>query len=287
MLRPGQKTNDVDIICLYDDFTKWCKINKPRIVRPIDDGKKYMAVLHDTVYEFELAWDNSTARSLLDLIAKHTPQSSHIVRNGMLVANPDICYTLKVSHKYLRNSPFFLKTMLDIHWLEEHRCSVPNYLIDWLIERKEATYDYSHPSLKQTKSNFFDGDGVMYIYDHDSIHQAVKHGEQPAYTYFKPDDEDVFCSKDMFDTLDYATRLNSVMEESYVLAIERCLLHYDVTPENAFKMALMKVCSSITSGWWRDFAYDNHDAAITNYNHNFFEQFNNELKAGNVAPHKE
>jgi hypothetical protein len=154
--------------------------------------------------------------------------------------------------------------MNHIHLLRLAGCGkeVKDYLKNFYAERIVLTYNYAHPKLNQNKDSFFNGDGVPYVYDHDSIHQAIKIGDKPAYQYFKPDENEVFCDKDLFFKQNYAIQVRSVIEEAYVLAIERCLLHFDTTPEKAFATALEKVCTSITSGWWREFAWENYEVAM-------------------------
>ena len=48
-----------------------------------------------------------------------------------------------------------------------------------------------------------------------------------------------------------------------VLTIERSLVPYPgkKTPEQAYLMALEKVCTSITSGWFREFVWENYEIA--------------------------
>lgn len=280
-LQRNRKMRDTDYICTFDEFRDWCDEFKPKRVEPIHQGKKYVAQHDSKIHEFEIAWPDSSGELLLELI-KDQP----FARNRRYTyADPELVYTLKMSHRFLKNSPHFNKTMDDIIHLRGHGIRIPKYLKQWLKIREKETYFYRHPSLKQSKKDFFNGDGVDYVYDHDSIHVAVKHGERPAYTYFKAEDADVYCLQEKFEKLDDAIKLNSVIEESYVLAIERCLLHYDdVTPQRAFLMALQKVCTSITSGWWRDYAYDHYYDAVNYYHQDFYDHFNAEVAKGNVAP---
>jgi formaldehyde-activating enzyme involved in methanogenesis len=100
---------------------------------------------------------------------------------------------------------------------------------------------------------------VVQKYDHDTVHVAVAHLD-------KPEDEEVMCSKEMFLACDRKIQLYSVVEEAMVLALERSLVPYPgkKTPKEAFTLTLMKVCTSITSGW-REFALENYDAALDLY----------------------
>ena len=100
------------------------------------------------------------------------------------VSDLDLAYTLKQSHKFLRNNPHFEKTFLDIKAMDKLGAKVPDTLKEWLKRREEQTYYYNHPNLKQSKEDFFDTKGVVYKYDHDSIHESVAIGDYPAYKKF-------------------------------------------------------------------------------------------------------
>lgn len=193
--------------------------------------------------------------------------------DGVGYADINTLYTLKMSHRFKKDSIHFYKTMSDIKYLRKLGATIT--CPEWYKAREKETYSYKHPALNVSKEDFFKDDNIPYKYDHDTIHLAVAVDYMsPAYNKFKPDENEVLCSKDMFDKCDYETKLLSVVEESMVLALERSLVPYDFKPDprEIFKYALMKVCTSITSGWWRDWAWENHDEAL--------EYFDTELGEG-------
>lgn len=202
------------------------------------------------------------------------------------VASPETVYLMKMSHRFKKNSVHFKKTMQDIHTLRNWE-----YLI-WdvvnsdkfkkmLALREQLTYNYGHPKLNTTKKEFFT-DSVPYKYDHDSIHEAVKHLDKPAYQYYMKDNEQVLTSKDKFDTLPEIVKLYGVLEESYVLAIERAIVPHNTDPEKAFDIALEKVCTSITSGWFREYAWENYNKVKAMYHSSFVTKFEQALTAGKI-----
>jgi len=89
------------------------------------------------------------------------------------------------------------------------------------------------------------------------------------------------CSKELFDALPLQTRLNGVYEEASVLAIERSLAHHRGDPNRAFMFALEKVCTSITSGWFRRFAWE-HFYDVANMDKPFYYAFLAGLDNGTV-----
>lgn len=272
-LSSAQRQWDWDYICSYQEYLQFkSKLGKSRSY-PTSRGKVMVLQTKDMNYEFEIAWEDSSAAKLLKLVEENP---SLVITDGEdKYASPDLIFALKKSHRYLKDSPHFLKTMIDYRHLLSLGCQVPDVLSDWYKERVKETYWYTHPKLDVTKDEFFKGDSIPYIYDHDTIHLSVKHLDKPAYEYFKPDEKEVMCSKDMFMACDEKIKLYAVLEESYVLALERSQIPLPNywTPRKSFETALMKVCSSITSGWFREYAYDHYFEVLELYDDNYTKKF--------------
>lgn len=198
------------------------------------------------------------------------------------VPSLDILFTIKSSHKYKKNSPHFWKTAQDFHRMRNAGAQIIPELHK--LREAESYAAQSHPVLMQGKKDFFKDDGIQYKYDHDSIHRSVSLQERPAYTYFTREGEEVFSSKSKFYDQTLQIQLHSVVEESAVLACERSLVPFPgaLTPKQAWHYALSKVCSSIASGWWREFAYLNIPAILKLYPENYFEMFKAGLSNGVV-----
>lgn len=285
----GRTPNDMDILGTFDDIQTFHKSIHIKSCYPFEDGKKYFAKdVSGNIYESEIAWPDSNSERLLKLI-KDDPDTGYI--NGFMIPSLDVLYMLKMSHRYKKNSPHFLKTMNDIHMMRKWGAKIRPEHEEFYKERMKVTYDYGHPKLNQSKGNFFTDD-VPYLYDHDSIHEAVKILDKPAYTFFKPEDSEVMVSKKMFDSLERTIQLYSVYEEACVLALERSLIPYPEgkTTKEAFDMALMKVCTSITSGWWREFAWEHYNDVQNIYHMqgdgHYVQKFYKGLAHGVVLPYK-
>lgn len=212
------------------------------------------------------------------------------VSNDIILAPLNLLYMIKLSHMYKKTSMVeFNKTRADIFLMEENGAVFDEEYRHIFELRKKETYDYSHPKLNQTKNDFFTDD-VPYVYDHDSIHLAIKNLDKPAYQYFKPDENEVFCSKDLFDKQDENIKLLSVYEESCVLALERAIIPFGITDsdkiKNRFEYALMKVCTSITSGWFRRYAWRNYDIVLNMFNMDFYHKFVSGVSSGIVKDYK-
>ncbi len=276
---------DVDLIMRFETFQAWhAGLKNVKACYPIQDGKKFV-VLRDQqpIHEIEIAYPGSTGEELLGMLEGGEHLAPGVEGQLYTIPTLDLLFTLKWSHRYLKNTPHFRKNRQDYERLKgQCRLVAP----EWLKRREAATYHYSKPKLNQSKEGFFAGDAVKYVYDHDTLHEAVKLGGRPAYVAFKPLDKPVMVSRSMWDKLPYEVQLNSVVEEAYVLALERSQIpHGDkISPKGSFDLALEKVCTSITSGWWREFAYENFYAAERLYSDEYVEKFKRALSQGVVRP---
>lgn len=303
-----RRTVDWDFICTIEQFTAWHKANKDKLqfAVPTQGGKYYHARDKDGMnYEFELAWEGTSAEMLLEQYG--LKEFKWVPEVGPFPAINDDLYLIKMCHRYKRNSPHFLKTMSDIKFLREKlgRAEADKWLgvasiNEQIVKLREAeSYTYAHPKLNVSSKDFFNGDGVNYVYDHDSIHEAValisvaekdftgtgtQWAPRPAYTYYMKDDSEVMTSKEKFMAQRWEIQLYGVYEESCVLALERSQIPHGLGKEGgpsarwSFEMALMKVCTSITSGWFREFAWENYQKVLDLYNelgeNDYIERFN-------------
>lgn len=185
---------------------------------------------------------------------------------GFRWANPNMCLAIKLSHRYKKNNPHFRKTMQHIRFLRNKDVRLTEYLMDISKLREKETLSYAHPVLDTTKDKFFKDD--IYTYDHDTIHEAVALMDRPAYTFYMKDGSQVMTDKKKFFELPKEIQLAGVYEETCVLALERSQIPNDfknVSSEHSFMMALEKVCTSITSGWFREYAWENYHTIIAMY----------------------
>ena len=196
---------------------------------------------------------------------------------------------LKNTHKYSFHK--FEQNRKDIIWLEDifNRLGIPveidNELTQIIAERTAITYKKTPRLQNMKKENFFTNN-VKYVYDHDTIHAAVKLLDRPAYTYYMQDGAEVNCDKIKFYEQLEIVRLYGVLEESYVLALERSVIPFKSDPDKAFKMALQKVCTSITGGWFREYAWQNYDKVLELYHKSYVDKFNVALSKGEILPFK-
>jgi hypothetical protein len=164
--------------------------------------------------------------------------------------------------------------MRDIQFLRSKRVTLGTELEEWLPKREAETYTYAHPKLDVSKAAFFDGDGVPYIYDHDDLHKIMAVDGEPAYTKYMAEGSQVLTSKAKFFAVDHRVRVLGGLEEALVLACERSQIPFpEANPDQSFTYALMKVCSSITSGYFREFCWEHYDEIVEEYNKNGGSQY--------------
>jgi hypothetical protein len=277
---------DFDFVCTKDELDLWLQNNGSKIKQDksyfINDNK--FVIEGDSICEFELVREGASNELLHKLV--HNDSSSIETTFG-LVPNLDLLFTIKSSHKYLKNSPHFWKNLQDYHTMKRLGAKVRPEYQEFLKLREKETYTYLHPKLNQSKKEFFSDDNINYKYDHDDIHKSVALFDRPAYTYYMKDGQQVLSDKKKFFECSPEIRLAGVIEEAAVLAIERSLVpHPGVwNAKFAWHFALSKVCTSITSGWFREFAYENAPIILQKFPSDYFDKFQKAVSEGNVKLH--
>jgi hypothetical protein len=155
---------------------------------------------------------------------------------------------------------------LDHNWMKHisgwHRFLKPHFNPeDWdLVKvREKITLEKAkqrHPKLNMSKDEFFD-DSVKKIYNHDWLHERVAYHDEPLYKrlQYPHKANSAWCERELWDLLSHEDKLKCVAEETTVIALERFLIPgLDQYAYSAYNKALKKVCISLTSGWFRDFA---------------------------------
>lgn len=259
---------DLDFLCTEEEWaTEAARYSQDKFTELVErkENKGHVKMVAGAHLEFDIAQPGDSTETLIQYCKASS--KSMFLSNGDFAAPLDVLYLLKMSHRYKKNSPHFHKTMSDIHFLRSIGAVIPLELKGVLKQREKETYNYSHPNLDVKSKDFFKGDEVPYVYDHDSIHRAIAILEEPAYMKYMKDGSEVMTSKEKFFAQEKHIQLLGVYEESCVLALERSQIPFgdSVTPRQSFLMALSKVCTSITSGWFREFAWENHNTIAKFY----------------------
>jgi len=142
-------------------------------------------------------------------------------------------------------------------------------------DRTKATQKmFKSPSLRMSNEEFFDNP-LTKLYDHDWLHTKAAYYNKPLYLQLKTDFSSAWCEKDLWDLLSTEDKFKCAAEEVYVIASERFLIPQK-WPKNkelrSYMKALEKVCTTLTSGWFRDFALDNYVEMIAMFNKDKFKE---------------
>jgi hypothetical protein len=165
-----------------------------------------------------------------------------------------------IKRSHLWRNYFFEKHMVvyNLH-LREH-LSVAD--ADWIHERTVMTrkaYPYRTPVLAVGNKEFFTP-AVYRKYDHDMLHELFAFGERPVFEELKRDFTKATCEKDLWDALSHEKKIQCAVEEVMVTAAERYMVPKDwkYPAKRAYIQSLEKLCTTMTSGWFRDFGIDNY-----------------------------
>lgn len=236
--------------------------------------------------ELHMAQPGTSSADFIKLVhLDDATQTTAEFKEVLAIPSLDALFALKSSHKFKKDSPHFWKNLQDYHLMKAYGAKLTDYYKNFHKKREKETYTYAHPKLNVSKDAFFKDDNIQYVYDHDWIHTVVALGDTPAYQAFLIDQ--VKVSKMLFMELPLEVQLRSVVEEAAVLAIERSLVPFPggMTPKQAWAFAFSKVLTSITSGWWRAWAYDHAPQALRMYPTNYWDKFQS-AAATNPVYHK-
>lgn len=149
------------------------------------------------------------------------------------------------------------------------------------IELTKVAFPQITPNLMQSNADFFD-DAVTKVYEHDLLHELVAYEDKPLYTKLQRDSTKAWCCEDLWYNLTYKQKLQCIAEEVQVIAAERFLIpkQWNFSSRLAYIKALDKVCTTLCSGWFRDFAIDNYPQVFDLYDNTRFTVL--QLKLTNI-----
>lgn len=193
----------------------------------------------------------------------------------LTVAPPVVLSIIKRSH--LHRDLGFDKHITHYHkYLADFKNFLTGDTLAFLEERTKLTleqYPQVKPNLNQSVQDFFD-DAVTKVYNHDRLHELFAYEDKPMYTKLQTNPEKAWCSEKLWYTLNHQQQLQCVAEETMVIATERFLVpkNWEFPSKLAYMKALKKVCTTLTSGYFRSFAIDYYPEVISLYNPDKFQQ---------------
>ena len=276
-----REVKDIDIIGTTDDIKYLIKTLNPEKV--LDNHNITTLLNIQNPNEFfntknveVLNSDNSEA--LTEYVKYETNGN---LGGGIRYASPEVLLSLKKSH---------------IHFPIKFQKHIKDYnlLLDFLKEDKLANITKINfketelrfgklktPSLKKSTRKFFDqSEGYLkYFYVHDDIHQVMAHYDRPIYEDMQTTSESAWCQKELWDNFSFEKKAKCVLEEAYVIALERKIIPMlngvsdVVSSKKALEWSLMRICTTLCSGWFRQFAADNYSRICEYVNHQYVQKF--------------
>lgn len=290
--------SDFDVIMSFKDFSAWQKENKQYLksLFPREENKYKAIVEKDGVrkqYEIELGFGETSSTFLLNHIDEVTDGTiTGLFGETYHTLKPE--YQLLTKRSHLIYPVHFEKNINDYHTLKSFIGDFvrnENMELYYKLRSDEAKVRFSKfktPSLNVTNEDFFSSKlAVEHYFVHDDIHEVMKHHDKPVYEMMKRDFNLAKCEKDMFFELPYQYQVQAVQEEAYTIALERYIIPQVEGFEDYFscyKRAVLRICTTLCSGWFRDFAIENYTKAIEWYNPNFVEIFKKAVENGEISP---
>lgn len=278
---------DLDLIARIDEARNFYQAAKLDLVKSA--GNKWLAKAPDgKMVEIEISNGDST-----DLYLQWAESIAHLDQAEFYgvkvdVAPLEMLYSLKRAH---RHSPrMFHKHVQDYNLLREivgrdvfSRVTTLRY--QETVEREKL----KTPSLNKTVKDFFDDKVSNRTFVHDQIHEVMAFGERPMFEKIKIDPDKVACSKEkFFNSLTETQRTQCVQEEAYVIALERAMIPMLFEGERianayeAYKWAVMRICTTLCSGWFREYALENYDKLLFWYDAKYVEKFLKAVEDGRI-----
>lgn len=257
---------DVDLIA-DKEFVENIK-TPPESFKEGSKGVGYVFKIQNTILEISVP----SPETAYDKVLKISQGSEReILGFKVIVCNLTVLTALKKAHLVIHhkwehhiNEYNVLKKLLKVEVFDPKQFG-PEVADIYKTHRKEVQEGIKHPKLNTGKDYFFE-EAEFKIFDHDNIHQAIALGTVPAYTLML--DGEVWCSRKKWDALSEEDKLRCVIEESAILALERSIipsLYLDCRFRGAkwaYEFALSKVCTTITSGFFREYAIEHHKKAV-------------------------
>lgn len=167
-------------------------------------------------------------------------------------------------------------------FLEPYMRSARSNDIQFLHDRikdTEKAYPQHKISLNMSVDDFFD-DGVKKIYNHDMLHEMFAFENKPLYLKMQENHSKAFCSIDLWNEFTQDQKNKVVAEETYVIAAERILIptNWEKPTKMAYNYALTKVCTTLTSGFFRDWAIDHYPEVWKLFDKNKFMDVKSKLE---------
>lgn len=288
---------DFDLIMTDAYFNEWLTGMKDFVcaVEP-RHAHKFKVILkkdgYRTPYEIEIVYDGEKETSNFLLLNNDEFHAAYTAQDKFENTYP--CATVEALHAIKESHIIF-----NIHWDKNIRQYAQlqkllgdNYIPSTACQelfrtrRKETQnrVQQNTPKLQNKTKEAFFKTKLPYpqYFVHDRVHEIFAHHDRPVYEMMQKEDEEVACSRELFDKLPHLYKIQAVLEEAYVIAMERYVIPTNLNATLAFMKALQRICTNLTSGWFRKFAYDHYLEIARTSNVNYYVILLDAYKNGEI-----
>jgi hypothetical protein len=290
----GRTPKDLDVICTEEEMRNYAKAHYLDLKQMSDYKWRGLPQLVGNPFvEFELLEKSESGHmyTLYTVDKLLRPQDLHVFYGSdapLIYAPLEVLYSIKRAH---RHYPRMWKKHAKDRAIMEGlliKDKLPEITAIREKETEAREGKLKTPSLDKTAEDFFNDKVSNKIFIHDEIHAVMAHREKPMYEYFKKDGAKVACSREKFEELLIGDRMRAVLEEAYVIALERMMIPMlfaggrPTTADQAFDWAIMRICTNLCSGWFREFATDYYPAITYLRDKNYVEKFLQAYEDGKI-----
>lgn len=287
---PGSSTNyDVDVIANEEELEFLISSLDPENVVY---NTKWIASLKN-IRNRHYPFDKNNVEVMISNVSESLRMylKYEMADTGLHIASPEVLFSLKKSHIHFPIK--FDKHIKDYCFLYDHFSGVDKLSYITQInfkETEERVGQLKTPSLMKSTNKFF-GQSKNYVkswFIHDDIHRVMSHYDKPLYENMQTDSSSAWCKKDMWELFTFEDKCKCVLEEVYVIALERKIIPMlfgggkIYTSKEAFNWAFMRVCTTLCSGWFREFATNNYFRILEFFNKEYVEKFLLSYQDGNI-----
>ncbi len=288
---------DWDVFCTISELSKWVLKNKENInsyFLDVNKSKFFATTKTKRKFEFSIYNNvfNENEKSSAQLFCEARSNQLHVL-DDFYVASPQTLLFLKTTH--ITYPIHWDKNIEDYHFLKSNvdlaNCENKE-MIGYMVRKYETDKKFKNKksknkSLKMSNDDFFlKSKSVERFYLHDDLHVATSYYSEPLYSSLKYDKTKAFIDKELFDKLQHIDKIRTVREECYAIALERKIIpgwqkHVDIDSTEAFNYALKRVCTTLTSGWFRWFAIENWPE-IRKFDVDYVGKFTEAVNSGKI-----
>lgn len=179
------------------------------------------------------------------------------------VPSKEILFGLKKSHVTFPVN--WYKNIRDYHYLKDNHFQDFKIKSDstvfklYMYRKQEADERIkTKVNLNLKNEKFFNQHNVNRMIDHDFLHKLIAVYDVPMHTIIRKDQDSAYCDETLWNQLTLDEKLATVREEASVIAIERVILpNINANYKTAYEWAIMRICTTLTKGWFREFAVEN------------------------------